>query len=99
VAISNCWSDGSTSWNWDGVNLQTGSPPTIDSLFFVKFDIVDSAAGAGQDVLTVSLEGYSFTAVKLVLTDSSGSAFESAAISLLPTFGSFDSADIAVGRQ
>lgn len=94
VGISHCWSDSATSWNWDGIQIELGSPDVfVPADFRVIFDIVDSVAGSGADMLTVSLEGYYFQDAELYFTDSSGSAFESTPIGqLLPSFSSFDSA-------
>ncbi|CAN5191587.1 hypothetical protein BH11PSE9_BH11PSE9_09650 [soil metagenome] len=88
VAQANCWSDSQTSWTLNGLSVNAGSGSPL-GLFAVRIDIADVAPGSGSDIYTVSLGGENFTSIRMVLTDTSGTAFEAAANPLFPSLSSF----------
>lgn len=94
VATPNCWSGDTTSWSLNGSTFTRSTfLLVIPQLYAVRIAVADSGAGLGPDIYTVSLSGYSLTTVELTLTDSTGSAFESAANPLFPSFNTFDSSN------
>lgn len=81
----NCWSGPDYTWTWNGADATMG-------LLSITVTIEDVAAGTGADTYEVVMFGFdSFVTAKLMLSDSSGTAFESAGDSLMPQFDLFDS--------
>src|SRR4051812_17612827 len=53
-----CWSGPADSFTWDGVTINSGNAIT-PAAFGIIFSQTNSAPGAGSDVLTIHLDGYS----------------------------------------